>query len=94
MASEAQQPDPDAIFQVATSFMFPARSIELSVSMFCMPCIWNKNSLPSRRAGSPVHSSDGLNQPVSVELDLSGPMVGSGSIATLLSRALLRITIR
>ena len=31
--------------------------IELSVSTFCMASIWKRNSLPSRRAGSPVQVS-------------------------------------
>ena len=39
--------------QVATIFSGSARVIEFSVSTFCMPSIWNRNSLPSRRAGSP-----------------------------------------
>jgi hypothetical protein len=30
-----------------------------SVSMFCMASIWKMYSLPLRRAGSPVHISDG-----------------------------------
>ena len=29
----------------------------LSTSTFCCACIWNRNSLPRRRAGSPVHVS-------------------------------------
>ena len=33
--------------------------IELSVSTFCMVSIWKMYSLPERRAGSPVHISDG-----------------------------------
>ena len=43
--------------QVATIFSGAGALIELSVSTFCMPSIWNRNSLPSRRAGSPVHVS-------------------------------------
>ena len=31
----------------------------LSVSTFCMASIWNKYSLPDRRAGSPVQFSAG-----------------------------------
>ncbi len=30
-----------------------------SVSTFCMASIWKMYSLPDRRAGSPVHISDG-----------------------------------
>ncbi|GIT75520.1 MAG: hypothetical protein Ct9H300mP31_00510 [Acidimicrobiaceae bacterium] len=33
--------------------------IPLSVSTFCVASIWKMYSLPDRRAGSPVHISDG-----------------------------------
>ena len=39
-----------------TIFLTP---MPLSVSTFCMASIWKMYSLPERRAGSPVHISDG-----------------------------------
>ena len=42
-----------------TFFPLPATPASLSVSMFCWASIWKTNSLPRRRAGSPVQASAG-----------------------------------
>ena len=59
----------------------------LRVSTFCMASIWNRYSLPERRAGSPVHRSEGPRMAKSMPARCSSLAVASGHLLVLVVEA-------